>query len=109
MGNIIRIPDYIAGFDLESCSFKVSTSDMCQKNQEFLDSLPYPADFDIITPEGSLHEKDQEEKLYDWGLTHYKTGIYFCLTHSGNTVNDMTVVLKIIDQLVSGEATFVRL
>lgn len=71
--------------------------------------MDYPADFDIITPEGSLHEKDQEEKLYNWGLTHYTTGIYFCLTHNGNTVNDITVVLKIIDQLVTGEATFVRL
>ena len=105
----MTIPDYMGGFDLESCFFKVSSSEMCEKNQEFIDSLLDSADFDIITPEGSLHEKDHEEKLYNWGLTDFRYGIYFYLSRTGNDSNDIDVVLKIIDQLVTGEATFVRI
>lgn len=103
----MTIPVYIEWFDLESCKFSVKVKSLCEKNRNFIQELPNPADFDITLFNGqkSLHQHDTEE-LFNWWIEELNGRDYLYVSHKEG---DIYGVLSLINDLVYGRTTFSKL
>lgn len=103
----MTIPGYIHLLDIESGQASVAVKSLCEKNRNFIQELPNPADFDIVLFNGwkSLHQHDTKE-LFNWWIEELNGCEYLCVSHKDG---DIYGVLSLINDLVYGKTTFSKL